>query len=122
MYEFTTSLASKPVDHADHAWEEWHAYLSCDDNLPGWIDGDDSGLCCHDCQVIVVEVLWTQLRTDVIYRVIYSPTEFTYATVLPGPGEPEVSFHHSAKRAFLMFGEHAPIVPLPSSEFERLLS
>jgi hypothetical protein len=43
------------IDHAQHLWEEWHAYLSCDDELPEWVDGDASGICCHSCSVIVVE-------------------------------------------------------------------
>jgi len=44
------------------------------------------------------------LRTDVIYRVVYSPTEASYAHIMPGPGEPDVTFYPSAKRAKLLTG------------------
>lgn len=61
------------------------------------------------------------LSTTVIYRVIYSPTEFSYAHVMPGPGEPEVSFYDTAKRARLFAGD-LPIEPIDSDTFEAATS
>ena len=51
MYTHTT--AGKPVDHAEHVWEEWNAYLAAE--LPEGVSRNDTGLCCHTCETIVVD-------------------------------------------------------------------
>jgi hypothetical protein len=53
MYRFTTHAAV--TDHADHVWEEWHAYVCDLSDAPEWVTGDMSGLCCHTCQLIIVD-------------------------------------------------------------------
>ena len=41
------------VEHAGHNIEQWNAYLSCEDEIE--LNGDESGICCHDCQTIVID-------------------------------------------------------------------
>lgn len=53
-YRFTTSADARAVDHANHIWEEWHAYLSAD--VPEYVSANGSGFCCHDCHLVIVEV------------------------------------------------------------------
>lgn len=55
MANTLTGQTDNMLTHAAHNFEEWHAYLSCDDEMPDWISGNDHGLCCHDCRVIVVD-------------------------------------------------------------------
>ena len=45
--------APKAVDHADHLWEEWHAYLS--ETVPEGADLNSTGIYCHDCQLVIVD-------------------------------------------------------------------
>lgn len=52
-YRFTTSADARAIDHADHNYEEWHAYLAAD--APEWVTGNATGVCCHDCRLIIVE-------------------------------------------------------------------
>lgn len=64
-YHFAPA-AELPITHADHNWEEWHAYLSTDETraeFPPHVDDNSTGICCHDCQTIVVDQpvrLWVQ--------------------------------------------------------------
>jgi len=53
-YSFVTKTAEPIVDHAEHTYEEWHAYLSGAD-LPSWVLGSDTGICCHTCETIIVD-------------------------------------------------------------------
>lgn len=53
VYAFTTTATTPVVEHADHIWEEWHAYLA--DELPEQFDREDSGLCCHTCHLVIVD-------------------------------------------------------------------
>lgn len=54
MYYFVKrNSITIPADHAEHAWEEWHAYLSSDH--PEWVNADDTGVCCHTCGVVIVD-------------------------------------------------------------------
>lgn len=52
-YTFTTSADDQISAHADHTWEEWHAYVSS--NVPEHIGNAASGICCHTCRVIIVD-------------------------------------------------------------------
>lgn len=52
-YTYTTSADAQITAHADHAWEQWHAYLSS--GVPDHIGQDASGVCCHTCQLIIVD-------------------------------------------------------------------
>ena len=45
--------AGSAVDHADHIWEEWHAYLSAD--VPADVDPNAMGICCHTCRTVVID-------------------------------------------------------------------
>lgn len=42
------------IEHAEHTWEVWSAQVSPGD-LPTWVSRDDTGVCCHTCEVIVVD-------------------------------------------------------------------
>lgn len=55
MYGFTTSADERVIDHAEHAIEEWHAYLSSE--YPEWVTPDATGVCCHTCSTIIVDVI-----------------------------------------------------------------
>lgn len=58
---YTYTRTGQLVDHADHNWEEWHGYL--DANLHEEqvialgldLDGNDTGVCCHTCHLVLVE-------------------------------------------------------------------
>lgn len=54
-YNYTDTNATSVVAHADHVWEQWHAYLT--DELPEGIDRAASGICCHTCGLVIVDVL-----------------------------------------------------------------
>jgi hypothetical protein len=54
MYTYDTT-SSNMIPHAKHDWEEWHAYL-VDCNLPENISGDATGICCHTCFLVVLDV------------------------------------------------------------------
>lgn len=43
--------------HRGHSWEEWAAYVSDRSTWPEWVSGDDCGIVCHTCEVIIVEVV-----------------------------------------------------------------
>lgn len=49
-----TGAVDNMISHASHNYEMWHAYL--DSNLPEEIDRNATGICCHDCSVVVWEV------------------------------------------------------------------
>lgn len=51
-YTFTTT--GRAADHAEHVWEGWNAYLSSQ-VLPDGVTADDTGICCHTCEMIVVD-------------------------------------------------------------------
>lgn len=56
---YTYRQATKPseaLEHADHTVEEWHAYVCDTSEAPSWATGNASGLCCHTCEVVLVEV------------------------------------------------------------------
>lgn len=55
MADHRTGTVDNMTAHAGHTFEEWHAYLSCDPQLPQDIPGDASGICCHTCGHIVWE-------------------------------------------------------------------
>lgn len=56
MYDFVKKSASNTlVQHADHLWEEWKAFYSAEwPDFP--IDGNATGICCHTCHLVIVEV------------------------------------------------------------------
>lgn len=54
MWTYVLGTVSDMIPHAYHTWEEWNAYVNDLTDAPEWVDGNDSGLCCHDCQTIVV--------------------------------------------------------------------
>lgn len=56
MYRYTTSEQSRTVDHAGHIWEEWRAYVCDTTDAPSYVTGASSGLCCHTCELIIVDV------------------------------------------------------------------
>lgn len=45
--------SSRTVDHSSHIYETWAAYVSSVDLA--WVNGSDSGLCCHTCRAIVID-------------------------------------------------------------------
>ena len=53
MYTYTTTASV--LDHADHNVEEWRGYVNDLSDAPEYVNGNSSGLCCHDCQLIIVE-------------------------------------------------------------------
>jgi hypothetical protein len=56
MYSYVKrSETVSPVDHADHIWEEWHAYVCDISDAPSFVDGNSTGVCCHTCQTIVID-------------------------------------------------------------------
>jgi hypothetical protein len=55
MYGYTTSRQNPAVNHADHNVEEWRAYVNDISEAPAYVNGDSSGLCCHDCELIIVD-------------------------------------------------------------------
>jgi hypothetical protein len=54
-YRFTTTADETLVDHADHIYEEWRGYVNDLTDAPAYVNGDSSGLCCHTCQLIIIE-------------------------------------------------------------------
>lgn len=57
------------------------------------------------------------LRTDVIYRVIDSPTAFEYAY---SPDGESVRTYHSSNRAIAAHGP-MPLVPIPRDDFDAMI-
>lgn len=55
MTTYTYSHTATVADHADHVWEEWHAYVCDTAEGPEYVNGDSAGLCCHTCRLIIVE-------------------------------------------------------------------
>lgn len=55
MYSYTTSADARAVDHAEHNRESWHAYVNDLSGAPSWVDATATGVCCHDCQLVIVE-------------------------------------------------------------------
>lgn len=44
-------------DHTGHIWETWHAYVNDPENFPKWVTDDDSGVICHTCHTVYVDVV-----------------------------------------------------------------
>jgi hypothetical protein len=42
------------IEHADHNWEEWHAYLATGP-FPTGVDNTATGICCHTCSVVALD-------------------------------------------------------------------
>lgn len=56
MYVYRIPTTSdESILHADHIWEEWHAYVNDITDAPEGVNGDSTGICCHTCQTIVVD-------------------------------------------------------------------
>jgi hypothetical protein len=53
---YSYSRTESVIAHAAHTWEEWHAYLSDTSDAPEWAQGNARGLCCHSCQLVIVDV------------------------------------------------------------------
>jgi hypothetical protein len=53
MYEY--EMGGSILLHAEHNYETWHAYVCDISDAPDGVDGNSSGICCHDCQIIIVE-------------------------------------------------------------------
>ncbi len=56
-YVYVKSTESPIVEHAAHNVEEWRAYVCDLSDAPEYVNGDSSGLCCHDCQTIIVDTI-----------------------------------------------------------------
>lgn len=54
-YRFVKSTDSPIVAHAEHNVEEWHGYVNDLSDAPEYVNGDSSGLCCHDCRTIIID-------------------------------------------------------------------
>jgi hypothetical protein len=52
---YTYTDTASVIEHAEHIWEEWHAYTDYSDEKPAELDGNASGICCHTCSLIIVE-------------------------------------------------------------------
>lgn len=63
-YRYTHRRAERMIDHADHTWEEWHAYVCDLTDAPEWVTGDSTGLCCHTCELVIVDQAPTDLSVD----------------------------------------------------------
>lgn len=55
MYSFTDTNTTNVVEHADHIWEQWNAYLASE--LPENVDRNATGICCHTCSLVIVDAL-----------------------------------------------------------------
>lgn len=53
-YTYTDSNATNIVEHAEHIFEHWNAYLA--DELPANVSRDATGICCHSCELVIVDV------------------------------------------------------------------
>ena len=52
--EYTFDTSGSVLDHREHNWEEWHAYLAAD--MPEWVQATAQGFICHDCHSVTVEI------------------------------------------------------------------
>lgn len=54
-YSYARASEERISAHAEHNAEGWHAYVNDLTDAPSYVDGNSTGICCHDCRLIIVD-------------------------------------------------------------------